>query len=140
MSRKLKWHAGCPGGFVSALYHPEGEYVSNLPAVTLQILLSCHFGEVCTVEGTKRQAHKPGGIGCTTRGRYMGHCCVHNGMNVETTITLQGQWVVTASADHTASLFNFLKQMKRERLIERFESPIYSAAISQSGDILALAG
>jgi WD40 repeat protein len=30
--------------------------------------------------------------------------------------------------------------MKRERLIERFESPVYAAAISQSGDILALAG
>lgn len=47
---------------------------------------------------------------------------------------------MTCSADHTANMYNFKKSMKRERLIERFESPVYAVAISQSEDLLALAG
>lgn len=48
--------------------------------------------------------------------------------------------MITCSSDRTAHMYNFKKSMKRERLIERFESPVYTTAISQAEDLLALAG
>lgn len=54
--------------------------------------------------------------------------------------TVKGQWVITGSADRTANMYNYKKSMKRERLIDRFESPVYAVAISQAEDLLALAG